>query len=180
MTQENNAIRQVLEGDAESFRFIVQRYKGPIVRMIRNITYDGAQCEDIAQEVFLAAYKKLASFDPARSSLSTWLFCIARNKSINSLKKKKPVMLDKIPEQTDRRNPCDDMAEKELFDRLDRELQALPIRQMRALVMAEFEQLPYEQIAQVEGARIGTIKSRISRAREKLAKALEHIAGDMA
>lgn len=180
MTQEYAVICQVLEGNTESFRLIVQRYKGPIVRMIRNITCDGQHCEDIAQEVFLTAYKKLASFDPARSSFSTWLFTIARNKSINSLKKKRPVTPHRLPEQADLRNPCDDMTEKELFDRLDRELQALPARQRRALVLAEFEQLSYEQIAQVEGARIGTIKSRISRAREKLAKALEHIAGDMA
>lgn len=79
MTQETQAIGQVLQGDIESFRLIVERYERPIVRMIRNITNNRESCEDIAQDVFFTAYRKLASFDPARSNFSTWLFTIARN-----------------------------------------------------------------------------------------------------
>jgi RNA polymerase sigma-70 factor (ECF subfamily) len=78
MTQETKVIRHVLQGDIESFRFIVERYEAPIVRMIRNITNNRESCEDIAQDVFFTAYRKLASFDPARSNFSTWLFTIAR------------------------------------------------------------------------------------------------------
>jgi len=58
MTQETQVIRQVLEGDTESFRLIVERYERPIVRMIRNITNNREFCEDIAQDVFFAAYRK--------------------------------------------------------------------------------------------------------------------------
>ena len=73
MTEETGIIKAVLEGDTESFRLLVQRYQKPVVRMIANIINDRHICEDVAQEVFLAAYKKLPSFDPARSSFSTWL-----------------------------------------------------------------------------------------------------------
>jgi len=76
MTEELDVIRRVLDGDTESFRWLVDRYAGPVVRMIRNITGDSHTCEDLAQEVFLAAYAKLRTFDPDRSQFSTWLFTV--------------------------------------------------------------------------------------------------------
>ncbi len=175
MTQETQVIRQVLEGDIESFRFIVERYENSIVRMIRNIINNRESCEDIAQDVFFTAYRKLASFDPARSKFSTWLFTIARNKSVNALKKKRPLSMSELPQNSDRHNPSDELAEREFFDKLDAGLEALPSAQKRAFVLAEFEKLSYEEIAQIEGVRTGTIKSRINRAKKKLAKALKEI-----
>ena len=179
MTHETEIIRQVLEGDIESFRFILARYEKPVMRMIRNITYDKESCEDIAQDVFLTAYKKLASFDRARSSFSTWLFTIARNKSLNALKKKKTLSMSEPPEKTNPHNPSNDMAKKEFYDQLDKTLQALPSRQRRAFILAEFEKLPYTEIAQIEGTRLGTIKSRINRAKMRLRTALVEFAGDI-
>jgi RNA polymerase sigma-70 factor (ECF subfamily) len=88
-----------MEGDIESFRFIIEKYERPIVRMIRNIINNRQSCEDIAQDVFFSAYRKLASFDPARISFSTWLFTIARNKSINAIKKKRPLAMSGLPRQ---------------------------------------------------------------------------------
>jgi len=175
MTQETQVILQVLQGDIESFRLIVERYERPIARMIRNIINNRDSCEDIAQDVFFAAYRKLASFDPARSNFSTWLFTIARNKSINALRKKRPLSMSELPQNSDRHNPSDELAEREFFDELDAGLEALPSAQKRAFVLAEFEELSYEDIAQIEGVRIGTIKSRINRAKKKLAKSLKEI-----
>ena len=175
MTQETKVIRHVLQGDIESFRFIVERYERPIVRMIRNITNNRESCEDIAQDVFFTAYRKLASFDPARSNFSTWLFTIARNKSINALRKKRPLSMSELPQNSDTHNPSDELAEREFFDKLDAGLETLPSAQKRAFALAEFEELSYEEIAQIEGVRTGTIKSRINRAKKKLAKALKEI-----
>jgi len=179
MTQEIEVIRQILEGDIESFRFVLERYEKPIIRMIRNIINNQEFCQDIAQDVFLTAYRKLASFDPARSSFSTWLFTIARNKSINALKKKKAVPMCELPEGSDSHNPYDEVAQKEFFEQLDQVLQTLPAKQKTAFVLAEFEKLTYGQIAQIEGVRSGTIKSRISRAKRKLRLALKDLDGDI-
>ncbi|MHC4310124.1 MAG: RNA polymerase sigma factor [Planctomycetota bacterium] len=178
MTLET-VIHRVLEGDTESFRFILERYEMPVIRMIRNITNGTDSSEDIAQDVFLTAYKKLASFDPARSNFSTWLFTIARNKSLNALKKKRPLLMSELPEKSVPHNPSDDVARKEFYDLLDQTLQALPSRQKRAFILAEFEKLSYEEIAQIEGTRLGTIKSRINRAKKKLRTALKEFGGDM-
>lgn len=172
MVNESDAIQRVLDGDRESFRLLVRRYEGPVIRVIRNMACDGESVEDLAQEVFLTAYAKLATFDPARSAFSTWLFTIARNKSINALKKKRPQARSRLPVQIDSTQPSKDSERNELFARLDRALESLPPRQRRAFVLAEFEALSYAEIARIEATRIGTVKSRISRAKQKLAHAL--------
>jgi len=179
MLEEAGIIKSVLEGDTESFRLLVQRYQKPVIRMIANLINDRHICEDIAQEVFLAAYRKLPSFDPARSSFSTWLFTITRNKSINAMKKRKIISVSNPPENPDFSEPADSLVRDELFVRLDSALKSLKPGHRRALVMAEFENMPYEQIAQIEGVRIGTIKSRINRAKNRLRSALESTDGDI-
>ena len=179
MTEETGIIKAVLEGDTESFRLLVQRYQKPVIRMIANLINDRHICEDIAQEVFLAAYKKLPSFDPARSSFSTWIFTIAKNKSINAIKKRRIHSTGNPPENPDFSEPADSLIRDELFIELDKALKSLSPGHRRALVLAEFENLPYEQIAQIEGVRIGTIKSRINRAKHRLRSVLDGIDGDI-
>ena len=177
--EETQVIQQVLRGDVQSFRLLVDRYQRPVIRIIKSITNDSDMSQDIAQDVFLTAYKKLRTFDFARSRFSTWLFTITRNKSLNALKKKRPVSMSQLPDKTDGRDPYGDLSEKEFFDKVDRILLTLPDRQKTAFVLAEFEELSHAQIAQIEGVRIGTIKSRISRAKEKLRAALESLDGDI-
>jgi len=174
MTDEISIIKAVLDGDIESFRELVQRYEKPVIGMIKNIIDDHHVCEDIAQDVFLTAYRKIKSYDPARSNFSTWLFTIAKNKSLNVVKKKRPSSISSLPEKSDTSGPTDTLIQQEFFDRLDKALQNLPGKQKTAFVLAEFEKLPYEQIAQIEGVRIGTIKSRINRAKTKLRSALKN------
>jgi len=179
MMDEQEVIQRVLEGDTESFRLVVERYAGAVTRMIRNVTDDSHTCEDLAQEVFLTAYAKLRAFDPARSQFSTWLFTIARNKAVNAAARKKPLYMADPPERVDASNPERTAERKELLAALDRAVLALPLNQRTALVLAEFEQFPYEQIAQIEGVRLGTVKSRINRARVKLMEVLRQFEGDI-
>jgi len=80
-----------------------------------------------------------------------------------------------LPHNIAENNPADELVERELFNKLDAGLEALPAGQKRAFIFAVFENLSYEEIAQIEAVRIGTIKSRINRARKKLAKLLKEI-----
>lgn len=178
MADEANIIRRVLQGDTESFRLLIERYEKPVVSMIRNLTRDGQACEDLAQEVFLTAYSKLRGFDPARSQFSTWLLTIARNKSINALKKKRPQSLGGLPEQIDEGGPYVQATDREAFARLDEALASLPAAQQRAFALVELEELSYEETAQIEAARVGTIKSRVNRAKAKLAAVLKRLEED--
>ena len=169
MIDEQVIIKNIINGDTESFRLLVERYQKPVIRMIGNIIEDRHICEDIAQDVFFTAYKKLTAFDNAQSKFSTWLFTIARNKSLNVIKKKKLIAIDDNIEIAAGNNP-DNLERQEFLNELDRQLHSLPRNQKTVFVLAEFEKLPYEQIAQVEGIRVETVRTRLHRAKRKLAK----------
>ena len=172
------AIQRVLAGDTDAFRGLMERYQKPVLRMVRNYTSDSHGYEDIAQEVFLRAYRKLAKFDPSRSCFSTWLFTITRNLSLNALQKKQPIIGQEIPEQASHDDTNQQMREQDFFLVLENALQALPGRHRRAFILAEMEKLPYDEIARIEGVRLGTVKSRIHRAKRKLQAVLKPLLGD--
>jgi RNA polymerase sigma-70 factor (ECF subfamily) len=178
MPEDSDIVKRVLSGDVDSFRILVERYQRPVLSMIQRFIWDSHRGEEIGQDVFVAAYQKLSTFDSARSKFSTWLFTIARNMSINALKKKLPVTMEELPETPVSRNPSHDLSDKEIFIQLDEVLKALPDKLRRAFVLAEMEQLPYEEVARIEGARLGTIKSRINRARARIYAAMKDLKGD--
>ncbi len=177
MGDDLEAIRRVRAGDRESFRVLVRRYEGPLCSLIRNLTGDSHDWEDIAQDAFLTAYTRLGSFDPRRGAFSTWLFTIARNKCLNARKKKRPLTGQGEPEQVDPRTPDVDAAGEELYRRLDTALGSLPPEQKAAFVLAELHELPLEEVARIERVKLGTVKSRLSRAKEKLRAFLNQTAG---
>ena len=178
MPEDLDIVKRVLNGDVDSFRILVERYQRPVLSMIQRLIWDSHRCEEIGQDVFVMAFRKLSAFDPARSQFSTWLFTIARNLSINALKKRTPILMENLPEMPDSRNPSDELSDKEIFTQLDEALKTLPGKLQRAFILAEFEQMPYEEIARIEGARLGTIKSRINRARVRVHAAMKDMKGD--
>jgi len=168
MDEDQDAIRCVLAGDVESFRLLVRRYERPLHRLIRNLVPNAHDGEDIAQEVFLAAYRRLSTYDPAQGAFSTWLLTIARNKCLNALQKQRPVVLDTLPEVTGPRTPLAELAEAEWFRRLDQALDTLPFAQKSVFVLAEIQGLSLVEISRIESVPVGTVKSRLGRAKEKL------------
>jgi RNA polymerase sigma-70 factor (ECF subfamily) len=178
MPDDSEIVKRVLSGDVDSFRILVERYQRPVLSMIQRMIWDSHRCEEIGQDVFVTAFQKLSTFDPARSQFSTWLFTIVRNMSINALKKRLPMPMEKLPEMPSSRNPSHELSDKETFMQLDEALKTLPEKLRRAFVLAEFEQLPYEEVARIEGARLGTIKSRINRARARIYAVMKDMKGD--
>jgi RNA polymerase sigma-70 factor (ECF subfamily) len=168
MNDDLDAIRRVLLGDIESFRRLVERYQRPLLTMARNLTPPDTDHEGVAQDVFLAAFRRLAWFDPKRSAFSTWLFTIARNRCRTELARRRPVAGAELPDVVDSRLPEQAASEAELFRQLDAALDALPFQQRSAFVLAELQGLSYEEVGRIEGIGVGTVKSRIARAREKL------------
>jgi len=161
-------IAQILAGDTDAFRVLVLRYQRPLWVFIGHLVCDRQECEDMAQDVFLAAYVHLRRYDPQRSAFSTWLYTIARNRCVNARKRRRPATRDVLPEPADARTPDLRLAEEELFQRLDAELDALPLEQKTAFVLSELQELTHEEVARIEGVKVGTVKSRLSRARAKL------------
>jgi RNA polymerase sigma-70 factor, ECF subfamily len=105
MNDDLDAIRRVLAADVESIRRLVERYERPLLTLIRNLAPPDTDHEGVAQEVFLAAFRSLASFDPKRSAFSTWLFTIARNRCPNELARRRPVVGAELPDVVDLRSP---------------------------------------------------------------------------
>jgi RNA polymerase sigma-70 factor (ECF subfamily) len=176
MGDELAVIRRILDGDVESFRVLVERYQGPLRCFIGNLIADTHEGEDLAQEVFLAAFRNLASYDPHQAAFSTWLLTIARNRCLNVLDKRRPVLLAELPDTAEVRPPDAGLSEAEWFQQLDQALAALPFEQKTAFVLAEIQGLPLAEIAAIEAVKSGTIKSRLSRARDKLRSFFRHTA----
>ena len=165
-------------GDVHAYRFLVERYQERIRNLLFSIFHDRDFIDDLAQEVFIKAYQALPHFR-FEASFYTWLYRIAVNKSRDELRKKKARRFFSF--QT-----LDEGIEKELHSRLsvppeERDtqelvamgLQLLPEKFRTSVVLKDIEGLTYEEIAEVMQCQLGTVKSRISRARAMLRKALK-------
>jgi RNA polymerase sigma factor (sigma-70 family) len=168
MSDDLRIIQRVLEGEIEAFRLLVEKYQKSLFAMIRNMLSNPADCEDVAQEAFLAAYLHLRSYDANESRFSTWLFTIARNRCCNEAKRRRPASLDSIEPSVAAGHPADGLIAGEVADALDRALDSLPFEQRSAFVLAEIQDLPLDEVARIEAVPLGTVKSRINRAKEKL------------
>ena len=180
MADDIEAIRRVLSGDIDAFRTLVSRYERPVLIFARNLITDSHRREDIAQEVFLAAFRRLDTFDPKRSRFSTWILTITRNKCLNAIKKKTPEFHNDLPHPVRTQTPYDDAVGKEWLTRLDRALDDLPPRLKTVFVLAEIMDRPIEEIAEIEGIKHSSVRSRLSRAKKRLRVILEpYVRGEL-
>ena len=169
-------IRRTASGDRDAFAEIYRRHHATIFRFARLMTGHGSMAEDIVQEVFLALMRDAARYDPSKASLTTYLFGVARHQTRRRLaREKRFVALDRadagastLQEGADARlTHQDDLA------RLSREILRLPSRYREAVVLCDLEDVPYAAAAESLGCPVGTVRSRLHRARRMLAAALE-------
>jgi RNA polymerase sigma-70 factor, ECF subfamily len=171
---ETDAIAAVLGGRRESFRVLVEAHQDRVWRLCLLMLGDAGLAEDAAQEAFVTAFRRLPLFSPERGSFGTWLLTISRNLCCNVRRKKMPVTLAILPDQPGETgsSPSDFACRKERFEALDAALAALPAEYRAAFILAEIEELPHAEIALIEDVPVGTVKSRLHRARLALRGAL--------
>ncbi len=171
---DRELVRRVFAGQTDDFRTLVDRHQQSVFRFASGLLGNREEAQDVTQEAFLAAFLNLSGYDASRAAFSTWLFTIARNRCLNLLKQRRPIAIHK-PDSIGGVSPADPMISQELSQQLDRALAALPVEQRSAFVLAEIEELPYAEIARIERTSLGTVKSRIHRAKQRLQSLLEPV-----
>ncbi|KXJ52926.1 RNA polymerase sigma factor RpoE [Neptuniibacter pectenicola] len=176
---DKKLVERVQAGDKTAFDLLVRKYQHKIIALIGRYVYDFHEAQDVAQETFIKAYRALPKFR-GDSAFYTWLYRIAINTAKNHLvsRGRKPVDVDVDDAQffegdhqlKDIATPENELYKDELDLVIKRTLNKLPEDLRMALTLREFEGMSYDEIARVMDCPVGTVRSRIFRARETLDK----------
>ncbi|GFE80796.1 RNA polymerase sigma factor [Steroidobacter agaridevorans] len=181
---DQELVRRVQAGDQTAFNLLVLKYQHRVLKLVGRFVNDAAEAEDVAQEAFLKAYRALASFR-GDSAFYTWLYRIAINTAKNALvsQRRRPVDFDldlQDPDQYDRQaklkeadTPEGVLLTDEIRAVVEEAMEQLPEDLRTAIVLRELEGLSYEEIAEAMDCPVGTVRSRIFRAREAIDKKLK-------
>ena len=177
--REQEWIAAAQRGDQGAFEELVRLYEKRVLALTRRICNDPEDAAEAAQEAFFAAWQGLRSFR-GESGFSTWLYRLASNACVDLLRRegrrRAAVSLDdeelnlEMPASIP--TPQEEAERRELGERIEEGLRALPPEYRAVLVLREIHQLRYEEIAEALGLDIGTVKSRISRGRKRLRRFL--------
>ncbi len=175
LNDDFSLIKRFIDGDETVFKILVNRHKEKVRNLIFVTLNNGDMIDDISQEVFISVFKKLDRFR-FESQFTTWLYRITINKCRDHLRKVKirsilsPFSASEEELSYSSNNLHDDTEIQEIVRKA---VSQLPIKLRAPLILKDFEGLSYQEIAESIGVEVGTIKSRIFRARETLKKHLE-------
>lgn len=188
LTDEELMLR-VQDGEIDCFDLLVDRYKVRLFNYLYRLVSDRDEAEDVAQEAFVKAYIHAAKYKTI-ARFSTWLYTIATNIVRNRMRSKsrKPRIYSlwgtsrfdgeeerQIDVLDTSRSPEDEMNDRELSDVINQAIEQIPEKYRESFVLREINQLSYEEIAAVTGLKLGTVRSRINRARNSFRKIVEPI-----
>lgn len=175
---DRELIRKTKQGNLHSFEELVKKYQKNIYRLAFRMTRDHDTADDLAQETFVKAFTSIGSFKEEHS-FYPWIFRICMNLSINYLKRKKFMVSEsellprKLEDSKATGDPMSQLIRDELMDRVESSIDALPPPFKAVFILKVYEELSYEQIAQNLKISVGTVMSRLFRARERLQKSLK-------
>ena len=181
---DNELVHRFLSGDEDAFLQLVEKYKHPIVNFITMMIGDYDLAADLSQETFLRVYRNIGSYK-STFQFSTWIYKIASNLAIDELRWRKrrgisrrssaeieseersePVVIDTAP------GPEASTIDSQYRKLLNEAIRSLPARYRSVFVLKEVEEMEYEKIAEVLKCSVGTVKSRLHRAKSLLKKKL--------
>jgi RNA polymerase sigma-70 factor (ECF subfamily) len=180
---DNDVVKTSLEGDPRAFGELVTRYDQRLLNFVYRTIGDRERAQDLVQETFVRVYRHLERFDQTKK-FSTWIYTIASNLAKNELRNRSrnPLVLFqtiKTAWDTDHRplewedntyRPDDLYRKRHLKETIDRAVAQLPDHHRVVFVLRELEGKTYEEIADITGCNLGTVKSRLNRARNNFAQ----------
>ena len=183
-------VERVKQGDQRAFALLVAKYERRVQRLLSRLVRESAEIEDITQEAFIKAYRALPQFR-GESAFYTWLYRIAINTAKNYLatKSRRPVTVGEFQGADDgeffdlgdvvedNNTPDAVLHSRQVAEAVNAAIEALPEDLKAAITLREIEGLSYEEIAQAMDCPIGTVRSRIFRAREAIAQRLRPLLG---
>lgn len=185
---DNDLIAAVLAGNETAFADLVDRYKDRVFRLLGRFCRDAVECEDLAQDVFLKVFRKLHTFQHD-SAFFTWLYRITVNTATDHLSRASRRRLHLVEDEStlDSGSPREGGPVAADARLLDAELAAvtrkildkLPEKYRTILVLREYEDLSYTEMAEVLDCNLGTVESRLFRARQRFKEALERTYPEM-
>ncbi|MDD1628565.1 MAG: RNA polymerase sigma factor RpoE [Methylococcaceae bacterium] len=186
---DEDLVLRVQQGDKSAFDFLVIKYQHKIIQLVNRYVKDPSEAQDVAQESFIKAYRALGNFR-GDSAFYTWLYRIAINTAKNYLVSRSrrsasyqvdiqdAEAFENAPQLQGMETPERLLLNQEIIDTIKAAIDKLPEDMRTAIMLREFEGMSYEEIAQAMDCPVGTVRSRIFRAREaiddKLNPLLEH------
>lgn len=177
-------VARALLGQQDAFREIVVRFERPVYSLVARMLQDPAASEDLAQEVFLKAFRRLDTYDPTRK-FSSWLFKIAHNTTIDYLRRHTPETVPLEADKDDDRgglaavladasseNPLAAAERRDMARALERAITGLRTEYRESVLMFYIEGASYQDICEATGLPLGTVKTNLHRARKELAQAM--------
>jgi RNA polymerase sigma-70 factor (ECF subfamily) len=174
-------LRHAQAGEPAACRALVDRYATPVFTLIGRMlgASRAAQVEDVAQDTFLAVWKALPGFAPAGGArLSTWILAIASRRAIDELRRPRLIPLEDPGAIAGAARGDDTARRREIASAVERAVGELAPEFRAAFLLREYHQLEYVEIAEMLGIDLGTVKSRLSRARIALRAALAEVKHD--
>ncbi len=185
-TSDHDLLQRMQGGDEDAFLQLYRRRQGAVYRFALHMSGSAQVAEDVTQDVFLALMREPGRFEPQRGSLAAYLYGIARNRLLQHLERESLYLPladeDGADERTlpeplaHRLDPLDDLARHEDIERLRQAVLALPARYREVVVLCDLHELDYAQAAASLGCAVGTVRSRLHRARGLLLKKLRPLA----
>ena len=186
---DQQLVERVQSGDKHAFDLLVTKYQRKLARLLSQFIRDSAEVEDVTQETFIKAYRALPSFR-GDSAFYTWLYRIGVNTAKNFLVsqgRKLPTVQGFDSEETENleenvllkeiNTPESELMSQQIAQTVNQTLDALPEELRTAIVLREIDGLSYEEIANIMNCPIGTVRSRIFRAREAISEQLRPLLG---
>ena len=182
---DQKLVERAQRGDKQAFGLLVEKYQRKLARLLSRFVRDPAEVEDVTQEAFIKAYRALPKFR-GDSAFYTWLYRIGINTAKNYLMaagRRAPTStgvdseeaesLDEGEQLRDINTPESLLLSREIGDTVNATMESLPEELRTAIQLREIEGMSYEDIAQIMNCPIGTVRSRIFRAREAIAEQLK-------